>query len=206
MCSHPMPSCTKCMLYIPDYFVDLNCVLCLALLHTKARVKGRVHAIRHHRGSLRLDRRLGKYMIYEGSAFVFVVFVLVWEPYQGSWQAKQCSRPQASALRQCIATVLTAHATWHKSFLAMCCRRADGVFACVYRYALSSYNIFKACLRREYIIMKRNALVFSFRIGQVTWDPSSSAFAFSSRNNSTIALLSCMHRQISRAPVLCFCS
>lgn len=36
------------------------------------------------------------------------------------------------------------------------------------RYALSNYNVFKACMRREYIIMKRNSLVFTFRIAQVS--------------------------------------
>lgn len=35
------------------------------------------------------------------------------------------------------------------------------------RYALTSFNVFKACLRREYIIMKRNWIVFSFRVAQV---------------------------------------
>lgn len=35
------------------------------------------------------------------------------------------------------------------------------------RFALSSWMIFKACMRRDYIIMKRNSLVFLFRLGQV---------------------------------------
>ena len=35
------------------------------------------------------------------------------------------------------------------------------------RFALSSWMVFKACMRRDYIIMKRNSLVFLFRLGQV---------------------------------------
>ncbi|KAA6418150.1 MAG: ATP-binding cassette transporter [Trebouxia sp. A1-2] len=35
------------------------------------------------------------------------------------------------------------------------------------KYALTSFNVFKACLRREYIIMKRNWIVFSFRVAQL---------------------------------------
>ena len=36
------------------------------------------------------------------------------------------------------------------------------------RYALSNWDVFKACMRREYIIMKRNSIVFGFRIAQVS--------------------------------------
>ena len=53
-------------------------------------------------------------------------------------------------------------------FCPWCCCYAGGMSDCGCRYALSSYYIFKAFLRREYIIMKRNALVFSFRVGQVS--------------------------------------
>lgn len=36
------------------------------------------------------------------------------------------------------------------------------------RYALNNWNVFKACMRREFIIMKRNSIVFGFRIIQVS--------------------------------------
>ena len=39
------------------------------------------------------------------------------------------------------------------------------LFCC--RYALSNWNVFRACMRREFIIMKRNGIVFGFRIVQV---------------------------------------
>lgn len=52
--------------------------------------------------------------------------------------------------------------------IARCNQSCSHWFCTQCRYALSSYNIFKACLRREYIIMKRNWIVFSFRVAQVT--------------------------------------
>lgn len=36
------------------------------------------------------------------------------------------------------------------------------------RFALSRWGVFQACMRREFIIMKRNSIVFGFRIAQVS--------------------------------------